>query len=117
MTRSEYFTRVADLGCMICAAPAQIHHVVGGSAAEAGIRRGMSQKVSDEHVIPLCMWHHVGGEGIHTIGVETWEARYGNQTDMLIALSVKLEGATIDPPKPRKRSIITKMLPRRHEKQ
>lgn len=67
-----YLTAVAELGCMVCGGPAQIHHAKGGSmryveSAGTGLRTG------DDCALPLCANHHTGGEGIHTIGVQTWE--------------------------------------------
>lgn len=112
MNRRDYLDRIASFGCMVCRKTAQIHHIVGGSAKAAGIRRGMSQKVRDEHVIPLCELHHTGNEGIHKIGVLTWEARYGTQVDMWIAIQTKMEGVKMEE-KPRKLKTIAKMLPRR----
>lgn len=111
MNRSAYFDRVSALGCMVCGAWPQIHHIGGGSAADAGIRRGLSQKVSDEHVVPLCSYHHVGDQGIHKIGVRTWERLYGSQMDMWLAVQVRLEGVSPDKPVKRRKP-IAKILPR-----
>ena len=45
--------------CVVCGSPkVQHHHVIGGTA---------NRRISDKHgyVIPLCMEHHLGGNGIH----------------------------------------------------
>ncbi len=71
--QKRYFTRVAELGCMICKAPAEIHHRTGA---------GMGQKSDNKDVMPLCPDHHRLGMNdklaIHN-GVETWEAKHGTQ--------------------------------------
>lgn len=70
---------VASFGCMVCAGPAEIHHPRGGSVAgEAGGGR----KSGEAGIIPLCPNHHRGADGIHQIGVETWERRFGTQESM-----------------------------------
>lgn len=76
----KYWGLVAALGCVICGAPAQIHHVHGGSMIGRGVDRGGAQKTSDWLVIPICHVHHVGDAGIdNNVGVRTWEERYGLQ--------------------------------------
>ena len=45
--------------CVICGNPnIQRHHIIGGTA---------NRRISDKHkyIIPLCMEHHTGGNGIH----------------------------------------------------
>ena len=55
---------IQDLGCCVCGAPAELHHVR---------RDGQSRKTAP--VIPVCRQHHPGhGDGI---GRETFEALYG----------------------------------------
>jgi hypothetical protein len=66
----KYFAKVTELGCCICRQPPQIHHCTGA---------GMGLRSSNRDVMPLCHYHHVGAEGIHTIGVRTWEKKYGTQ--------------------------------------
>lgn len=76
-----------DVGCMVCKMrPASIHHCIGGSIADAGITRAMSRKNNDWLVIPLCYKHHQGAEGLHQIGVRTWENRFGSQVSFVIVL-------------------------------
>ena len=65
---------IAAMGCCICGAPAEIHHVRRGGA-----------KRDDSKVIPLCPRHHrTGGHGvaIHA-GRKSWEARFGDELDWL----------------------------------
>ena len=71
----EYFNRVAELGCMICKMPAEIHHL----RTDAGM--GMKSK----EVIPLCPLHHRnGGHGvaIHA-GRLAFEANFGTEIELL----------------------------------
>jgi len=73
----EHMTRVAELGCMVCAMPAECHHILKGA--------GMGQRASNYDVIPLCPTHHRnGGHGvaIHA-GIATWEATYGTEVQAL----------------------------------
>ncbi len=57
MNAKTYKSLVAALGCLICQAPACLHHVREG--------QGMSQRASDWLVVPLCREHHQGKSGIH----------------------------------------------------
>lgn len=63
--------------------PVTLHHCHGGSIAEVGIRRGVSQKTSDWLVIPLDAEFHVGRWGIDSgqpwLTVEEWERLFGSQ--------------------------------------
>lgn len=75
---SEYLASVAELGCLICGSPAQIHHVRSGV--------GMGQR--SKHIggtIPLCFRHHIeGGFGVafHAGGNE-WQKKYGTEQKLL----------------------------------
>lgn len=42
------------------------------------------RKHSDWLQMPLCHNHHQGADGIHTIGVKTWEIKYGYQVDIIM---------------------------------
>lgn len=69
-----YMGKVAELGCLICMQPAEIHHKTGA---------GMGRKSSNYDIMPLCPRHHrTGGHGyaIHA-GTKTWEAKYGPQDE------------------------------------
>lgn len=67
--------RVASLGCIICTAPATIHHT---GTYMGGGRNHMK-------VIPLCWPHHLGPEGIDgkRMGKRQWETKYGTEQDLL----------------------------------
>jgi len=47
--------------------------------------------LSDWLVIPLCPKHHTGSEGIHVLGIETWEKRFGTQLEMLHMINMVLD--------------------------
>lgn len=49
-----------------------------------------TKKHSDYLVLPLSYRAHQGVDGIHTIGVETWEAKFGSQAEMLDELGRRL---------------------------
>jgi hypothetical protein len=69
----EYMAKVAELGCVICKAPAHVHHMLAGA--------GMGQKSSNFDTFGLCPDHHQnGGIGvaIHA-GVKTWEEKHGTE--------------------------------------
>lgn len=53
----EWLSRVAEMGCLICQAPAEIHHIREG--------QGMSQRAANWLVVPLCPSHHRGPNGVH----------------------------------------------------
>lgn len=86
----EYWTFLRDIGCMVCRGPTNIHHCVGGSISDAGIGRAMSRKNNDWLVIPLCHNHHQGSQGLHTIGVRTWEQQFGSQRSFVEALALRV---------------------------
>ena len=70
----DYMASVAELGCLICWQPAEVHHKTGA---------GMGMRASNYDTMPLCPRHHrTGGHGfaIHA-GTETWEAKYGLQDE------------------------------------
>jgi hypothetical protein len=54
---AEWMSKVAALGCIICGAPAQLHHPREGV--------GKAQRSPNWCVIPLCEPHHTGKNGIH----------------------------------------------------
>ncbi len=72
--RDKHFSRVADLGCIVCQSPAEIHHCF----------TSMGCKKDDTKVIPLCPYHHrTGGYGfaIHA-GKKTWQDRHGSEMEL-----------------------------------
>lgn len=79
MKDRKHMARVAALGCIICGAPATVHHLTGPKY------RGMGQKADDRNTIPLCPPHHQnGGHGvaIHA-GLKAFEAKFGTQDELL----------------------------------
>jgi hypothetical protein len=69
----RHMGRVAELGCIICDQPAQVHHIRKPGLVGAG------QRASDWLVLPLCMEHHTGDAGIHGLGRRCFEDIYGDQ--------------------------------------
>ncbi|MDD4971887.1 MAG: Ref family recombination enhancement nuclease [Paludibacter sp.] len=79
MTKLErqHLSKVAELGCIICRMPAEIHHIRNGV--------GMAQRSSHFNAIPLCPLHHrIGGNGvaIHA-GQKTFESKFGTELELL----------------------------------
>jgi hypothetical protein len=77
----QWLSDVASLGCIVCRnleygeTPAEIHHIRVGT--------GMAQRASHFDVIPLCPRHHrLGSEAYHSAPAN-WEARFGQQTDLV----------------------------------
>ena len=78
------FAALSDLGCIICQCPTEIHHLLGLKYS------GIAQKSKDEFTIPLCVNHHRGEEGIHHIGIKTWQYKYGTQEYLLELTNIHL---------------------------
>ena len=72
-----HLNAVAELGCIICRSPAEIHHPRSGV--------GMGQKSSHYDAIPLCHRHHrTGGHGVALhAGQKTFEANFGTEAELL----------------------------------
>ena len=73
----EHLNRVAELGCIICHQPAEIHHLRTGM--------GIGQRNDHFNVLPLCPTHHrTGGYGtaIHQ-GRKAFEQNFGSELDLL----------------------------------
>jgi hypothetical protein len=51
----RHFARVAELGCIVCGAPCELHHVTAYADRMGRISR------SDERVVGLCPTHHRSG--------------------------------------------------------
>ena len=60
----RYMNYMADIGCVICATPAQLHHI-----------RIHASKRDDMLIIPLCMEHH---NELHR-SKNLFEIKYGAQ--------------------------------------
>lgn len=83
--REERFSALAEMGCVICGRPAEIHHCKGHKFG-----CGMGKKSDDAFTIPLCYFHHAGQEGIHR-GIPSWEKRYGTQLGWLRMVNRQLK--------------------------
>lgn len=77
-----YMGRVAELGCVICGGIPEIHHNTKN--------RGYGAKSSNYDIMPLCPRHHRGEEGIHHIGVKTWEDKYSDQDDLVKQVKLRV---------------------------
>lgn len=85
MTRAEkeHKRRLVDLGCMACkklwsitTPEVELHHKRGGS--------GGWGKGDYTTLIPLCVHHHRGPEGVHGLGTKGFPKHYGfTEQDML----------------------------------
>lgn len=63
---SRWMDRVASLPCVICGAySVQLHHCAEGS----GLR-------SNYAVVPLCVAHHTGPAGFHSLGTKRFCSLY-----------------------------------------
>lgn len=75
----ERWGKIAELGCIVCGSPAEIHH--------AQVTMGMRK--NHDNVLPLCDFcHRNGGYGyaIHA-GKTEWEARHGTEAALLEKVS------------------------------
>lgn len=71
----EYWDKLRQLGCIVCRQPPHIHHLLTG--------RAFGRKTSHSTCIGLCPNHHIGPEGIHTLGKRAWERKYGLEVTLL----------------------------------
>jgi hypothetical protein len=78
-------SRVAELGCIICGSPAELHHPRTG--------QGMGQRASNFDVIPLCFQHHRGGKhGVaYHSGRKAFEANFGTEEQLLQKVKQRLD--------------------------
>lgn len=73
----DYLHAVALLPCCICGHwPVEVHH------QRTGI--GLGQRASHFNTLPLCLNHHRGKEGIHTLGRKAWEKHIGTTELQLV---------------------------------
>ena len=79
----EHMGRVAELGCLICQMPAQVHHIHGHAFGSK----------SNWRVAPLCYRHHHMGAFGHCVhmGTKTFEANYMTQAAMLAEVDRRLK--------------------------
>ena len=75
----RYRAYIASQPCCVCGTDQAVdwHHVIGCGLG------GMGMKAPDWATIPLCYQHHMGDNGIHKIGVITWQNKYGHQLEFL----------------------------------
>lgn len=76
MNEKEYIQAVAEVGCIICGSPAEIHHIREGM--------GASQRNDNWNILPLCPIHHrLGGAGIaYHAGADSFALNYGSERDL-----------------------------------
>ncbi len=71
------WSRIAALGCMICLAPAEIHHCFTGGGG----------RKNHDAVIPLCPEHHRGRDGIdgrhYGMSKKKWQSIHGSEQSFL----------------------------------
>jgi len=66
---SDWYRQVADLGCLCCGSPAELHHPRG-------------RKLTPWYVLPLCPKHHRGGRlSIHG-AKRTFRQTWGLEKDL-----------------------------------
>ena len=64
----QHMGLVAELGCLLCSSPAEVHHIREG--------QGMSQRASNWLTVPLCPEHHRGSSGLHGLGERGFATRH-----------------------------------------
>lgn len=81
----EHISKVISLGCIICAKPAEAHHIRKGA--------GIGMRSSHFNVIPLCPSHHrLGGYGVaYHAGRHVWEESFGTELELLKKVKQRLE--------------------------
>ena len=73
---------LVDMACVICERIYGQHP--GGHVELHHLRTGGWGKGSYLTLIPLCVNHHRGSEGIHTMGTKAWERAFDvSQKDLL----------------------------------
>lgn len=84
----QWLNRVAELGCIICKRPAEIHHIGNGA---------MGKRSDHFSVLPLCEIHHrTGGHGVAVhAGRKTWESNFGTERELLQKVQAQLHDETI----------------------
>lgn len=89
----SHLSAVAALGCLLCGAPAEIHHC--RRDPETGEHLGLGQRASNFHVLPLCPIHHrTGGMGTaYHAGPRAWESIHGTETELWYRVQALLKEA------------------------
>lgn len=83
----RHMNAAAALGCALC------HHIHGphepGPVELHHLRTGGWGKGNARTVMPLCIPHHRGREGIHGMGTKAFEAHYGITQRELLAWTLE----------------------------
>jgi hypothetical protein len=58
----RHLSAVADMGCLVCGGPAQIHHIMHAP--------GKVTRRDDRWIVALCRAHHQDRWGVHGLGSE-----------------------------------------------
>lgn len=90
----DHYQRVADLGCCVTRQPiCVLHHCFGGSLVSVFGLKSMSDRgISDWLVIPLHPSLHTSGpDAFHSLGIYTWERKFGEQMSHLHWVNEQLE--------------------------
>ena len=82
----EHCKRVAALGCYICGAEPQLHHI-------RPIGTGIGRRSSHFEVIPLCYNHHLGPFSIHNKKL-LFEQKHGTEKEILQIITERLYGTS-----------------------
>jgi hypothetical protein len=77
ITIKKHMARVSDLGCLVCNAEAQVHHI------------RLNGEKNDMNVIPLCYMHHTGDFSIHKTPRE-FEKTVGSDLELLAKTNAAL---------------------------
>ena len=78
--RSEYLSKLANLGCIICKkmgfqdSPAEIHHINEGR---------IGKRASFRMCLPLCANHHRNGSESYHYSPKRFSAKWGSQKELL----------------------------------
>ena len=78
--RSEYLSKLANLGCIICKkmgfpnSPAEIHHINEGR---------IGKRANFRMCLPLCPNHHRNGIESYHYSPKRFSAKWGSQKDLL----------------------------------
>jgi hypothetical protein len=59
---AKHIAAVAEVGCLVCGAAAQVHHIMHCARKE--------RRRDHRFVAPLCAEHHTGFKGVHGLGGE-----------------------------------------------
>lgn len=79
----RYMGRVAELGCLVCQRPAQVHHIREG--------QGASERASNWLTVPLCQDHHTGEFSVHGSMSREFKNIYGSELDLLAETIKRLQ--------------------------